>query len=255
MTRCFLRSLACAVLVLAAIAPPAAAQRIVPSLPVTRADLLLEAGRWSEAEDAYYAQSRVAPRAPAARAALGRYLAMKGAIVPGTILIEEAQKFGLDAVTSRALLAPWREVQRWRGVVRFPLDSAITVQAPGEGVALFRVPLPWQRGRGAQRARVWADVVPRFLGVDTVSARAQVGIEVVEQWMPSYDVKARQVTFHADPKSALRAVGQRYPVLRTDTDVRVLVSPGRVLSLAPALRELDARWWQLDLPHGFVVVR
>ncbi|MDB4880677.1 MAG: hypothetical protein JWL60_2123 [Gemmatimonadetes bacterium] len=242
-----------ALLALLAAAPAARAQRIVPSLPVSRADALLAAGQWEEAEDAYYALSRVRPREPNARAALGRYLAMKGAIVPGTILIEEAQKFGLDPATTRALLAPWRDVQRWRGVVRFPVDSAITVQAPTESIALFRVPLPLLRGR--ERARVWADVVPRFVGIDTVSARPRVGLEVMEQLVPSFDVGTRQVTFHADPKAALKAVGQRYRVLRTESDVRVQVAPGRVLSLAPALRELDARWWQLDLPHGVLVVR
>lgn len=255
MPRRVFRSFAGAAAALLALGQALAAQRIVPSLPATRADALLEAGRWPEAEDAYYAQSRVRPREPFARAALGRYLAMRGAIVPGTILIEEAQKFGLDAATARALLAPWREVQRWRGVVRFPTDTAIAVQPPGESVALFRVPLPGLRGRGADRARLWADVVPRTIGLDTASASPRVGIEVIEQLVPSYDVEARRVTFHADPKSALRAVGQRYRVLRTESDVRVLVAPGRALSLAAALRELDARWWQLDLARGFVVVR
>ena len=255
MSRRLLSPLAGALSALLAVAPLAVAQRIVPSLPMTRADALLQAGRWQEAENEYYAQAKVRPREPVTRAALGRYLAMRGAIIPGTILIEEAQKFGLDAATARGLLAPWREVQRWRGVVRFPLDSAITVQAPTEGVSLFRVPLPFMRGRGAERARVWADVVPRLTGVDTSSARALIGIEVIEQLVPSFDVQAKQVTFHADPKSALTAVGQRYRVLRNDADIRVQVSPDRVLSLAPALRELDARWWQLDLPHGVLIVR
>ena len=234
----------------------AAAQRGAATLPATKADGLLEAGRWVEAEDAYYAQARVSPREPIARAALGRYLAMKGAIVPGTILIEEAQKFGLDPRTAQQLLAPWREVQRWRGLVRWTNDSAITVQAPSEAVALFRVPLPSVPSRrGGERRRTWADVLPRIIGVDTASARARIGTEVLELQVPSYDVQTRQLTFHADSRSALRAIGQRYPVLRGDTDVRVLVAPGRALSLAMALRELDARWWQLDLPHGFVVVR
>ena len=54
--------------------------------------------------------------------------------------------------------------------------------------------------------------------------------------LPSYDVAAHTVTFHTDPRSALSAIGHRYPVLRSESDIRVLVSPGRVLSLAPALR-------------------
>lgn len=261
MTRPTNRSLAEALLALLALLAPMGsssrlvAQRAAPSLPATRADGLLEAGRWAEAEDAYYAQSRVNPREPVARAALGRYLAMKGALIPGTILIEEAQKFGLDATLAQSLLAPWREVQRWRGALRFPADSAITVEAPTEAVSLFRIPLTGARRRGGDRTRVWADVVPRAIGVDTAGARARVGVEALELLVPSYDVRTHQVTFHNDPRSALSAIGHRYPVLRNESDIRVLVAPGRVLSLAPALRELDARWWQLDLAHGFVVVR
>lgn len=249
------RPLAGALVLLLVLPGAARAQRTAAALPASRADALLEAGRWSEAEDAYYAQSRAHPREPMARAALGRYLAMKGALLPGTILIEEAQKFGLDPAIAQALLAPWRDVQRWRGVIRFPVDSAIVVQAPTEAVALFRIPLPASARRGVQRERVWAEVVPRIVGLDTASARARIGTEVIEQLVPSYDVQAHTVTFHADPRSALGAIGHRYPVLRNESDVRVLVAPGRALSFAPALRELDARWWQLDLAHGFVVVR
>ena len=257
MTRRMLRSYTGALVALLAGSAIAAAQRpAAPVLPVTRADSLLEQGRWAEAEDAYYARSRVSPREPVGRAELGRYLAMKGALLPGTILIEEAQKFGLDPVLAQVLLAPWREVQRWRGVVRFPVDSAITVQAPTEAVSLFRVPIPASAvKRGAKGDRVWADVLPRVIGVDTDGARARIGTEVVEQLVPSYDVQSHQVTFHSDPRSALSAIGHRYPVLRTADDVRMLVAPGRALSLAPGLREVDARWWQLDLAHGFVVVR
>jgi hypothetical protein len=29
----------------------------------------------------------------------------------------------------------------------------------------------------------------------------------------------------------------------------------RMLRLADALRELEPSWWQLDLPHGILVVR
>lgn len=255
MTRWLSRPLAGALAVLLVLPGLARAQRPGPTLPATRADALLEAGRWQEAEDLYYAQSRPHPREPLARAALGRYLAMKGALLPGTILIEEAQKFGLDPAIAQSLLAPWREVQRWRGALRFPLDSAIVVQAPSEAVSLFKVPLPLSTKRGATRERVWADVVPRIVGVDTTGARARIGTEVIEQLVPSYDVPTHTLILHGDARSALSAIGHRYPVLRNESDIRVLVAPGRVLSLAPALRELDARWWQLDLPHGFVVVR
>ena len=55
--------------------------------------------------------------------------------------------------------------------------------------------------------------------------------------------------------SSLRAVGRRYSVLRTEREVRVLLAPGRVQSLDEALRELKPQWWQLDPPHGVLVVR
>lgn len=256
MPRLPLRSLVGALVALVACSPLLPAQRPPATLPATRADTLLAAGRWTEAENAFYAQSRAHPREPVARAALGRYLAMKGALLPGTILIEEAQKFGLDPAIAQALLAPWRAVQRSRGALRYPADSAIAVQAPTEAVALFRLPLPQHAGRrGETRPRVFADLVPRVVGVDTGGGRPRIGTETIETLLPSYDVLAHEVTFHNDTRSALAAIGHRYPLLRTDDDIRVLVAPGRVLSLAPALRELDARWWQLDLPHGFVVVR
>jgi hypothetical protein len=44
-------------------------------------------------------------------------------------------------------------------------------------------------------------------------------------------------------------------VLRETRQVRVLMTSGRTLTLPAALRELDPKWWQLDLVHGVLVVR
>ena len=247
----------------APVAVPAAAP--APSLPVTRADVLLQAGRWAEAEDAYYAQSRVKPREPFARAALGRYLAMKGAVVPGTILIQEAQKFGLDATIARALLAPWGEVQSWRvATMRDPSAGAMSlfIRPARDSMALFQMPLP--RGPNEPRVKgapandtIWADVYPRMMTAAQMkkSATPQMGIEMLEQQLPAIDVAKNQLTLHSDPRTALKTIGRRYPVLRDTNDILVLVSPEHVMSLAPALREIEARWWQLDLLHGILVVR
>ena len=101
-------SLLLATALLLAAAGAAGAQRA--QLPHSRADVLLERGLWPQAEEAYYAQSRVRPRDPVPRAELGRYLAMKGAVLPGTILIEEALQFGLDS----ALAAGTSTSNRWR---------------------------------------------------------------------------------------------------------------------------------------------
>jgi hypothetical protein len=246
-------------------APAAPAAAPAPSLPITRADVLLQAGRWAEAEEAFYAQSRIKPREPLARAALGRYLAMKGAVIPGTILIQEAQKFGLDAGTARALLAPWGEVQSWRvATMRDPAAGAMSlfVRPPRDTMALFQMPLP--RGPNEPRAKgtaagdtIWADVFPRMMTAAQMkkSTTPQMGIEMLEQQLPAIDVARNQLTLHADSRTALRTIGRRYPVLRDTSDVLVLVGPDRVMSLAPALREIEAKWWQLDLLHGILVVR
>ncbi len=233
-------------------------------LPRTRADILLDAGLWPQAEEAYYAQARVRPRDPAPRAALGRYLAMKGAVLPGTILIEEAQRFGLDSAIAARMLKPWRAVLSWRSIATLHGDSVINVRVPGDSSALFQLPLPTSRSatlRGAIvgsrfRDTVWAEVVPRAIGSDSLYTKTpRIGIELLEAFIPAYDTASRRLTLHADAKAAGKARGQRYAVLRDARDVRVLMTAGRTLSLPAALRELGAKWWQLDLPHGVLVVR
>ena len=237
-------------------------------LPRTRADLLLESGLWPQAEEAYYAQSSVRPRDPIARAELGRYLAMKGAVLPGTVLIEEALQFGLDSALARRLLQPWRSVLEWRGMAKLQMDSVIRARPPLDSLALFRIPFPrYVRvppGRGELaparlRDTAWVDVVPRQIGVDSIAWRSgvvpRIGVEVLEALVPSYDTVRHRVILHADPKSALRADGERYRVLRDSREVRVLMTSGRTLSLPAALAELAPQWWQLDLVHGWLVVR
>jgi hypothetical protein len=200
------------------------------------------------------------PRAPAPRAALGRYLAMKGAVLPGTILIEEALKFGLDSAVARALLRPWRSVLEWRGIATIHADSVVRVRPPADSTALFQLPLPARAAAGAARASsrdtVWADVVPRLIGADSLYTKSpRVGLELIEALVPSLDTATMRLTLHAEPRSVLRSMGQRYPLLRDARDVRVLMTSGRTLSLPAALRELAPGWWQVDLVHGVLVVR
>lgn len=230
-------------------------------LPRTRADMLLEAGLWPQAEEAYYAQSSARPRDPIARAELGRYLAMKGAVLPGTVLIEEAMQFGLDSTLGQRLLGPWRSVLDYRSILTLKMDSVIRVRAPLDSMSLFRISVagnvltPFRRSMTDTRT-LWIDVVPRQIGGDSLaSARPQIGIETLEVFVPSYDTVSKRVTLHADPKSALRAEGERYRVLRDSREVRVLMTSGRTLSLPAALAELAPSWWQLDLLHGWLVVR
>jgi len=232
---------------------PRAAHAQDEALPRSEADALIDAGRWREAEETLYAESRRRPRDPVARARLGRYLAMKGALKPGLVLIEEAAEFGLPSSTTRMLATPIRALIDWRERTAFlTSDSTIAARPPnGEG-ALLRFPFE----RSAAGDTLWADVVPRMIALDSAAgANPRVGIETIEALVPAFDVADHLLRLHADPRAALGAPGRRYPVLRSARDVRVLLAPGRVRSLDAALRELTPRWWQLDLPHGVLVVR
>jgi hypothetical protein len=230
---------------------PARAQE--SALPRSEADALIDAGRWSEAEELLYAAARARPRDPIARARLGRYLAMKGALRPGLVLIEEAAEFGLPASATRALASPIRELIEWRERGTFlERDSSVVVRPPTSAGSLLRLPLP----RGATGDTVWADLVPRMIGRDSAAGRnPRIGLETIEALVPSFDAANHLLRLHADPRSPRAAVGRRYPLLRSADEVRVLLAPGRVRPLADALRELTPRWWQIDLPHGVLVVR
>jgi len=233
------------------------------TLPPTRADSLLDEGRWAEAESAFYRQSELAPRDPIARAALGHYIAMKGAVKTGMVLIAEARKFGLDRRIASALVAPWSAILEWRAeAASVKKDSVLEARTPNYSRALFEIALPRTDGEGhpvspsSVSEVIWYDVVDREIGLDSLNAPTRpIGIEVFEALSPSVDVREGEVTLHANPRSALTATGRRYPVLRTPREVRVLVGDRRVLSLSAALREFNPRWWQLDLVHGLLVVR
>jgi hypothetical protein len=101
--------LAATALLLAATPLAAGAQGIaVPTgqRDIARADALLRAGRVDAAEALYYRAARRRPRDPAARLALGRYLASRGATRIGAVLIEEARFFGTSPVVAALHLAP-----------------------------------------------------------------------------------------------------------------------------------------------------
>ncbi len=70
------------------------------------ADSLLERGRLDRAESLYYAAARARPRDPVARAALGRFLAARGAQRVAVTLFEESLQFGGPPATVSADLAP-----------------------------------------------------------------------------------------------------------------------------------------------------
>jgi hypothetical protein len=221
-------------------------------LPASRADALLDAGRWMEAEEVLYADVRGHPREPEARARLGRYLAMKGALRPGLVLVDEAVEFGLETGTARAVAAPIRNLLTWRDrELAGARDTTVEVRAPSRDDAILRFAVVDRTGD-----TLWADVVPRMIGLDSASSATPiVGLETIDALVPEVDVANGAMRLHADPRAAMAASGRRYPLLRTPRDVRVLLAPGRVRSLPAALREHAPRWWQLDLAHGVLIVR
>jgi hypothetical protein len=77
-----------------------------PRSGIARADALLRVGRVDAAEALYYREVYRRPRDPAARLALGRYLASRGATRIGVTLIEEARFFGANPTVAALHLAP-----------------------------------------------------------------------------------------------------------------------------------------------------
>lgn len=112
--------LALALLGAAAAAIPAAAQA-PPAGRVARADAFLRAGRVAAAESLYYTAARRRPRDPAARVALGRYLAARGALRVGAVLLEEARFFGGDsALVARELAPVYARLHDYTALVALP---------------------------------------------------------------------------------------------------------------------------------------
>ena len=112
-----LRRLLPLVLSIALLAPAARAQD-----PVVRiADSLLRVGQVFRAETLYYVAVRREPRNPAARLALGRYLAARGANKIGATLLEEARFFGSDpAQVARELAPVYARMGDWRALTLLP---------------------------------------------------------------------------------------------------------------------------------------
>lgn len=89
---------------------------------ILRADALLASGQVYSAESLYYRAASLEPRNPGARLALGRYLAARGVLRVGAVLMEEALYFGGNADTISRHLGPvyaalgdWRTLATLRG--------------------------------------------------------------------------------------------------------------------------------------------
>ena len=88
---------------------------------LARADTLLIAGRVFAAESIYYYLVGRDPRNPAARLALGEYLAARGALKVGAVLMEEARYFGGEPATVALSLAPvYERLGDYRALAALP---------------------------------------------------------------------------------------------------------------------------------------
>lgn len=173
---------------------------------VARADSLLRRGRVFAAETLYYYAVRRAPRDPAARLALGRYLAARGALRIGAVLMEEARFFGGDPKTVGTYLAPiyarlgdykalstlpgsplpyaQRARAEWLGAnppaIEGP-DSAVVPLAPGDSGSLGEIAIVI----GGDTLR--ASIDPRVQGISLDTA-----------WLRRKSVKRFAATFDND---------------------------------------------------------
>lgn len=121
------RLLSAAALVAAALPAAAGAQR--PGDDVVRGDSLFRRGRVFAAESAYYDAARRTPRDPGARLALGRYLASRGALRIGAVLMEEARFFGGDPKIVGVELAPvYARLGDYRSLAALPASPLSTAE-------------------------------------------------------------------------------------------------------------------------------
>lgn len=149
-------------------------------------DSLLAEGKLAAAESAYYAEARAKPRDPVVRAALGKFLAARGGIRAGAVLVDEARFFGGDSAALARVLVPmyvrladYRELaaltpnvltpaerQRARWLATRPSEARlrdsvviVTYRAMGDGRGLGTVMLR------VGRAEYPAIIDPRVTGV------------------------------------------------------------------------------------------
>ncbi|MFI5232709.1 MAG: tetratricopeptide repeat protein [Gemmatimonadales bacterium] len=88
-----------------------AAQDVRPTVPA-ESDVAISEGRLADAESMLFSASSAAPHDPAARGALGIFLASRGRLKVGAVLLEEARQFGGDAAAVDARLA---RIYGWLG--------------------------------------------------------------------------------------------------------------------------------------------
>jgi hypothetical protein len=86
--------------------------QLPPAPGPSGADVAIAQGRLDAAEQALFAASSRAPHEPSARGALGMFLASRGRLRVGAVLLEEARQFGGDPLVIDARLA---RIDSWLG--------------------------------------------------------------------------------------------------------------------------------------------
>jgi hypothetical protein len=169
-----------------AVAAHAQGSRRVELSPAERA---IAAGQLDVAQDLLFENTRVAPREPTARGALGQFLASRGRFLVGATLLEEALLFGGDTVSIESRLL---EIFRWTAQYDRAGTLAAARMVPEErsamrragaaaagGAATATVPLQpneaFGLGRFALRVgseSVDADIQPLMSGLELPSTQA-----------------------------------------------------------------------------------
>ena len=144
-------------LILPLLAVPLAASLATAQAPALQtADSLMRTGQVFRAESLFYLAVRRSPRDPDARLALGRYLAARGALKVGAVLMEEARFFGGDAAQVAREIAPiYMRLHDFRALSMLP---ASPLEAPE------RSRVEWLRG-----------APPSHLGPDSVIVPLRTG--------------------------------------------------------------------------------
>ncbi|MCX5760185.1 MAG: hypothetical protein NTW72_01550 [Gemmatimonadetes bacterium] len=155
-----------------------------PAVRPAAADVARATGDVDETERALYAAVRRAPREPSARGALGAWLASRGQLRTGAVLLEEARLFGGDASAIAArLVHVYSWLRDWsslaaltasplsvgeksraaaladRGSEVIGADSVVVPFAPLEVGALGRLPM------AIGSDTLWAEVDPQVEGL------------------------------------------------------------------------------------------
>lgn len=207
---------------------------------LSRADNLLRVGRMFAAETLYYYAVRRAPRDPEARLALGRYLAARGALRVGAVLMEEARYFGADPKKVAVYLAPvYAQLGDFRalaGLPNTPLHNAERSRAEW-----LRDHPPVVEGPDSTSVH-WTPADTGALGtvvlrVGAASVRATLdprahGLVLDTAWMRSKETKVFASKFDSDVRNA---AGVTLGVALGDLALRHVVT-----SFAPQTSPTDA---------------